>query len=758
MSRSWRRLIGLCALLVGVSLLVFTLKRADLGSGAQLSKLFGPGLALALLPGAGWHLLRTEAWRRSFPDDSRLRFATLFRIRLSAEAISYVTIAGVTGEPLKVVLLAPGIPAPVSAAATALERGAYTVVTAAVVGVAAAITAWRVPLTPQWTHIYAWIAGVAGAIAIVPPALLVGLRRPNPPLAAGPARSASRRFLRQFAAQFQALVTGDRRRVAVIVALEAGAFLMMALEVFAALALTGTRVTLLGSVAVETFTRVASLATVFIPGNVGALEVSNIAAATAIHAAGGAVALALLRRFRGLAWCIAGFLVYPRRWANDDRDAAGQNRTANDSSRTLVLIQREDSDALLAEPLGGMPAGERIARAALRAGYTRLVVWSPRRRQALWQSATSRCGARLHRLVVSDAALWHALWTAMDPAALFTVVGPGIVASPQLLAAARDLVIVRDHQLLELAAGDAGAGSGVFRTTACQLEAPGLLAARVTDPHRAEPLPPVSATGPSGVTLSIASSEALANAERVLRRSIFKPTDGRLGRFNRRISIPISIALIRSARLSAHAMSLFVIVLGLYAGWLFSRGSYFTGVAAALVSWAGSVLDGCDGELARLQFKESAFGCWVDTLGDYTYYVAIFSGMTIGAVRQTGWPLLWWSGTALGVGVMLTFTLLILLRWRATNGRPERLRSRTIQHFAGTGKRWARVVARLSTCATRATMPYGIIGFAVVGLLPAVVLLATIGAHIYWISLAREFRQLINDRTGADPQLAQLSV
>jgi hypothetical protein len=47
MSRSWRRLIGLCALLVGVSLLVFTLKRADLGSGAQLSKLFGPHRGVA---------------------------------------------------------------------------------------------------------------------------------------------------------------------------------------------------------------------------------------------------------------------------------------------------------------------------------------------------------------------------------------------------------------------------------------------------------------------------------------------------------------------------------------------------------------------------------------------------------------------------------------------------------------------------------------------------------------------------------------
>ena len=473
MTLSCRRLTGFGALLLGVALLAFTLKRVDIGSGAQLSKLFGPRLALAFLPGAGWHLLRTEAWRRSFPDHVRLRFGTLFRVRLSAEAFSYVTIAGVTGEPLKVVLLSPAVSPPVSAAATALERGAYTVVTAAVVGVAAAITAWRVPLAPRWFHIYTWIAVFAGAIAIVPVALLVGRRtRPAPPPTVPATASVSpvRKFLRQFAGQFHLLVAGDRRRVCVIVALEAGAFLMMALEVFAALRLTGTPVTLLGSVAVETFTRVASLATVFIPGNVGALEVSNIAAATALHAAAGGLALALLRRFRGLGWCIAGFLIYPRR-SKGDGHSAHPERSSHDPSRTLVLIQRHDSDALVAESLGGMPAGERIARAALRAGYTRLVVWSPADREGLWRSATSRCGAPLDLLVTGDPLLWYTQWTIPDPRASLTVLAPGVIASPDLLAAARD-VHVHDRPLLELSTGDAGARSGVYRTTARQLVVP----------------------------------------------------------------------------------------------------------------------------------------------------------------------------------------------------------------------------------------------------------------------------------------------
>ena len=140
------------------------------------------------------------------------------------------------------------------------------------------------------------------------------------------------------------------------------------------------------------------------------------------------------------------------------------------------------------------------------------------------------------------------------------------------------------------------------------------------------------------------SREALASAERAVRASIIKPTDGTLARFNRRLSIPISVWLIRRIRLSANAMSLFVLALGLYAGWLFSRGDYASGVAAAAIPLGASILDGCDGELARLQFTQSAFGCWLDTVGDYIYYLATFAGLKIGAVRRSGNPAYWSLG------------------------------------------------------------------------------------------------------------------
>jgi phosphatidylglycerophosphate synthase len=240
----------------------------------------------------------------------------------------------------------------------------------------------------------------------------------------------------------------------------------------------------------------------------------------------------------------------------------------------------------------------------------------------------------------------------------------------------------------------------------------------------------------------------LAAAERTLRSSIIKPTDGRMGRFNRRMSIPISVALIRLTRCSANAMSVFLIALGLYAGWLFSLGTYTSGIVAALVSLAASILDGCDGELARLQYADSKFGVWLDTLGDYSYYLAIFGGLTVGAVQQTQSTGFWWIGGAAMCGSLLTFALLILLRQRITRGRPERLRSTAQSHFERRGTRWTALAARLSTVATRATMPYGVLAFALAGALPALLVLAAIGANVYWVCLLIESGRLLARDSG----------
>jgi phosphatidylglycerophosphate synthase len=668
-------LVPLLALTAGVVLLAVTLARTDLRSLAALSWQLGAALPLALVPGAAWHLLRTAAWQRCFPVDRPPRFARLFRVRLAAEAFSFVTIRGVAGEPLKVALL-DDVPPAVSAAAVALERVAYIAVTVLAIGAAAALALATLPLSDPWTHVFRVLVWVSAALTLGLVALLLRpASAPAPADHAEPIARANRvwrrvaRFAREVRLRWRELVQGDRRRFAVLLSLELAAYAMMALEVWVVLRAVHVPIAASGALAIETVTRVVSVLTAFIPGNVGALEASNVAAAAAVHATAGAAALAVVRRLRGLLWCAAGFAVAPRAGSRAvPADPPGQARASvpgaerSPGAHTLVVIDdaRAGRDVPLTVRLGGLPLGERVVRAAAAAGYRRLLVWSPER-PAAWTGALAHHGDSLVAVAADDTAALMAAAVAHAPADTYCV--------PR-------------------------------------------------------------------------SPAALASAERALRASIVKPTDGPVARFNRRFSIPVSVWLIQRLRFSANAMSLFVLALGLYAGWLFARGDYVSGVLAAATSLVASVLDGCDGELARLQYRPSTFGCWLDTLGDYAYYLATFTGLTIGAVRQSGRVEYWWIGGTLLAGTLATCWLLIVLRHRATGGRPERLHVRAKAHFTA-GPAWARLAAKLSNCATRATMPYGILAFAIVSLLPVVLVLGAIGAQIYWISLAVELRRLL---------------
>jgi 1L-myo-inositol 1-phosphate cytidylyltransferase / CDP-L-myo-inositol myo-inositolphosphotransferase len=184
-------------------------------------------------------------------------------------------------------------------------------------------------------------------------------------------------------------------------------------------------------------------------------------------------------------------------------------------------------------------------------------------------------------------------------------------------------------------------------------------------------------------------------------------------------------------------------MIGFYSAWLFSLGRYWTGVLAAFLSLAASVLDGCDGEIARLKYQESALGCWIETFGDYSYYLAIFAGLTIGAVRQTHWDVFYWLGGIALAGMLLSFGLLIFLRSRITAGRPETLHAVAKARFKSESTFWSRIVWRMAFVATRAAMPYGIMAFSLLYALPGIVVLAAIGANVYWMSLAMKMHHLL---------------
>ena len=105
---------------------------------------------------------------------------------------------------------------------------------------------------------------------------------------------------------FLKLARTDPRRIQMLVALSVACYLLMALEVFLVFWAIGQPISLWVGTIVETFTRSASVAGGAIPGNLGALEASNVAVVKALGLAGGGT-LALFRRFRSLLFATLGW-------------------------------------------------------------------------------------------------------------------------------------------------------------------------------------------------------------------------------------------------------------------------------------------------------------------------------------------------------------------------------------------------------------------------------------------------------------------
>jgi phosphatidylglycerophosphate synthase len=112
-----------------------------------------------------------------------------------------------------------------------------------------------------------------------------------------------------------------------------------------------------------------------------------------------------------------------------------------------------------------------------------------------------------------------------------------------------------------------------------------------------------------------------------------KSQDGFMARhFDRHISLAVSRRLLETA-VTPNMMTVFSTLLGLLGSAFFLGASRAAYVPGALLVWLHSVLDGCDGELARVRFQESAFGSDLDFWGDNLVHLALFSCLGYGFWR-----------------------------------------------------------------------------------------------------------------------------
>jgi uncharacterized protein (TIRG00374 family) len=329
-NRSVPHILSLSAIAVGILLFVYTLYRIDLPATVDSASRLGFALPLILAPGAVWQVLRTWGWSVAFPDEARPTFMRLFRVRLAADALSYFTVRGIAGEPLKVVLLYTRTPPETTTAAVALERLAFAVGGIVMAGLISAFAVHRLTMPGGWDAMFR-VLSIAAVLTVW---LVVWIARHGTgdylgrfvewlDGLTGRRLEASRviRFLLQVETVLLALLRGDRRRLIILTVLPIVCYGLMALEVWIVFWAIGEPIGITEGLAVETFARLASVASAAIPANMGALEASNAAVVDALGLAGGG-ALALSRRVRSLLWAGLGLALYPRINGREGRSAS----------------------------------------------------------------------------------------------------------------------------------------------------------------------------------------------------------------------------------------------------------------------------------------------------------------------------------------------------------------------------------------------------------------------------------------------------
>lgn len=140
------------------------------------------------------------------------------------------------------------------------------------------------------------------------------------------------------------------------------------------------------------------------------------------------------------------------------------------------------------------------------------------------------------------------------------------------------------------------------------------------------------------VICSAAGSD-VQKAETRLVRALARQTDehdGFMARFfDRRLSQMISRKLAHT-RIAPNTITVLGVAIGLGGAFLLSRPGYWAQLIGSLLFLFCVVVDGVDGEVARLALKESIFGHYLDIITDNLVHVAIFIGIGIGLYRQTG--------------------------------------------------------------------------------------------------------------------------
>ena len=128
--------------------------------------------------------------------------------------------------------------------------------------------------------------------------------------------------------------------------------------------------------------------------------------------------------------------------------------------------------------------------------------------------------------------------------------------------------------------------------------------------------------------------------------------------FNRHFSLRITRQLARTP-VTPNQVTVVALLIGLAAALLLVIGSPVAVIVGGVLIALQSIVDSCDGELARLRFQFSALGQWLDNVADDVVDSALMVTLGIAAGGDL------WLFLGIGAGAARVFTQLVLY-WQVT--------------------------------------------------------------------------------------------
>ena len=238
-----------------------------------------------------------------------------------------------------------------------------------------------------------------------------------------------------------------------------------------------------------------------------------------------------------------------------------------------------------------------------------------------------------------------------------------------------------------------------------------------------------------------------------LREALTKPSDGFVSRtLNRRISIPISRRLART-RISPNQISFFNLLIGVVAAGFMTTGQSAHVMTGGLLFQLGSVLDGCDGEVAKLTGQATPQGAWVDTLTDNLSYVAFCLGVTTGYFRRVQNP------TVLAIGAVATILIVVslglmyvCLKTHEASGSLLRFGDAAMKQARQGSDTWLKQgIARIEFVVRRDFFALLFFALALADRLDAIFWLLVAGSGGLFVSVLISYRQVSADLSVGDP-------